>query len=194
MRSDRNRDVRGPEATETGLLEKYSATIEQTARRLIDYAPAYVDLEDLLQAGALGLLLASRRTRVRRAHDDEDTYLRTRIWGSLFDEVRRTAAVPRALLTGLGREPGDSCESAEEPRLDTHDQVELAQVGQLWALAREAIDRLPPAERSVVLLYYLRGVTMHEIGEILGVSECRASQLHHAALGRLRLRMRRFAS
>lgn len=190
MSSGRDRDVRERESTETRLLEKYGAAIEQTARTLIDYAPTYVDLEDLLQAGALALLKASRRARVRRAGDDEENYLRTRIWGSLFDEVRRTAAVPRGLLTKLPRES----EPANETRLDAQDQAELAQVRQLWALAREAIDRLPRSERSVVLLYYLRGATMHEIGEILGISESRASQLHHAGLARLRVRMRRFAS
>jgi RNA polymerase sigma factor for flagellar operon FliA len=194
MASDRDQDVREREATETRLLEKYGATIEQTARRLIDYAPTYVDLEDLVQAGALGLLRASRGARIRQASDDEDEYLRTRIWGSLFDEVRRTAAVPRGDLTKLRREPSEHAEAAEEPGHETQDQAELAQARQLWALAREAIDRLPHSERSVVLLHYLRDATIHEIGEILGITDCRASQLHHAALARLRVRMRRFSS
>jgi RNA polymerase sigma factor for flagellar operon FliA len=194
VRSARDRGARERESPETRLLEKFGATIEQTARTLIDYAPTYVDLEDLVQAGTLGLLKAFRRARVRGTGDDEENYLRTRIWGSLFDEVRRTGAVPRELLTRQRRESGENREPAKERRLEAQDQAELAQVRQLWTLAQKAINRLPQSERSVLLLFYLRGATMHEIGEVLGVSESRASQLHHAALARLRVRMRRFAS
>jgi RNA polymerase sigma factor FliA len=50
----------------------------------------------------------------------------------------------------------------------------------------EAIDRLPKNERSVVSLYYYEELTMKEIGDIMGYTESRVSQLHTKAALRLR--------
>jgi RNA polymerase sigma factor for flagellar operon FliA len=49
-----------------------------------------------------------------------------------------------------------------------------------------AIQRLPERERIVVGLYYYEGLTLKEIGEVLGVTESRVSQLHTKAILRLR--------
>ena len=56
----------------------------------------------------------------------------------------------------------------------------------------EAIDQLPERERLVVALYYYEGLTLKEIGEVLGVSESRISQIHTKAIIRLRGRLQRF--
>jgi RNA polymerase sigma factor FliA len=50
----------------------------------------------------------------------------------------------------------------------------------------EAIDRLPRNERTVVSLYYYEELTMKEIGEVMGYTESRVSQLHTKAVLRLR--------
>jgi len=50
----------------------------------------------------------------------------------------------------------------------------------------KAVDKLPERERRVVALYYLEELNMKEIGEILGVSESRVSQLRTQAIVRLR--------
>jgi RNA polymerase sigma factor for flagellar operon FliA len=52
-----------------------------------------------------------------------------------------------------------------------------------------AIDRLSERERDVVALYYHDGLTLSEIGEVLGVTESRACQIHGKAVTRLRVRM-----
>ena len=49
-----------------------------------------------------------------------------------------------------------------------------------------AITTLPARHQAVILLYYRRGLTMKEIGAELGVNESRVSQIHRAALGRLK--------
>lgn len=49
-----------------------------------------------------------------------------------------------------------------------------------------AVDALPARERQVVALYYLEELTMKEVGEVLGVTESRVSQLHTQAVLRLR--------
>lgn len=49
-----------------------------------------------------------------------------------------------------------------------------------------AIDRLPKNERTVVSLYYYEELTMKEIGDVMGYTESRVSQLHTKAVLRLR--------
>jgi RNA polymerase sigma factor for flagellar operon FliA len=53
----------------------------------------------------------------------------------------------------------------------------------------DAISRLPEREKLVVALYYYENLTLREIGEVLGVTESRVSQLHTKAVLRLRGRM-----
>ena len=49
-----------------------------------------------------------------------------------------------------------------------------------------AIGRLPERERTVIQLYYYEELTLREIGEVLGVTESRVSQLHTKAILRLK--------
>jgi RNA polymerase sigma factor for flagellar operon FliA len=53
----------------------------------------------------------------------------------------------------------------------------------------EAISRLPEREKLVVTLYYYEELTLREIGEVLGVTESRVSQLHTKAVLRLKARL-----
>ncbi len=53
----------------------------------------------------------------------------------------------------------------------------------------DAIAGLPEREKIVVSLYYYEGLTLREIGEVLGVTESRVSQLHTKAVLRLRGRL-----
>ncbi len=52
-----------------------------------------------------------------------------------------------------------------------------------------AIARLPDREKLVVTLYYYEELTLREIGEVLGVTESRVSQLHTKAILRLKARL-----
>jgi RNA polymerase sigma factor for flagellar operon FliA len=67
-------------------------------------------------------------------------------------------------------------------------QAALAQTELKEALA-EAIARLPEREKLVVTLYYYEELTLREIGEVLGVTESRVSQLHTKAILRLKARL-----
>jgi RNA polymerase sigma factor for flagellar operon FliA len=53
----------------------------------------------------------------------------------------------------------------------------------------EAIARLPERAKLVVTLYYYEELTLREIGEVLGVTESRVSQLHTKAILRLKARL-----
>jgi RNA polymerase sigma factor FliA len=50
----------------------------------------------------------------------------------------------------------------------------------------DAISSLPEREQLVVALYYYESLTLREIGEVLGVTESRVSQLHTKAVMRLK--------
>ncbi len=67
-------------------------------------------------------------------------------------------------------------------------QSALAQTEMREALG-EAIARLPEREKLVVTLYYYEELTLREIGEVLGVTESRVSQLHTKAILRLKARL-----
>ena len=53
----------------------------------------------------------------------------------------------------------------------------------------EAISRLPEREKLVIALYYYESLTLREIGEVLGVTESRVSQLHTKAVLRMKSRL-----
>jgi RNA polymerase sigma factor for flagellar operon FliA len=55
----------------------------------------------------------------------------------------------------------------------------------------DAIESLPERERLVVALYYYENLTLREIGEVLGVTESRVSQLHTKAVLGLRSNLQR---
>ena len=53
----------------------------------------------------------------------------------------------------------------------------------------KAIDKLPDREKLVLALYYDEELNLKEIGEVIGVSESRVSQIHRQAAMRLRSRL-----
>lgn len=53
-----------------------------------------------------------------------------------------------------------------------------------------AIDNLPEKEKIVITLYYYEELNLKEIGEIIGLTESRVSQLHSQAVLRLRSRLK----
>jgi len=78
----------------------------------------------------------------------------------------------------------DTIEDTSGPRpADVLDESEMRE-----ALA-DAIARLPEREKLVVTLYYFEELTLREIGEVLGVTESRVSQLHTKAILRLKARL-----
>ena len=55
--------------------------------------------------------------------------------------------------------------------------------------AASAINRSREREKIVVTLYYYEGLTLAEIGQVLGVTECRICQMHTKAVLQLRAKM-----
>ena len=70
-----------------------------------------------------------------------------------------------------------------------HDPVEAFEVDEMKHLLADAINRMPDRERLVLTLYYYEGLTLSEIGEVLGVTESRICQIHTKAILQLRARL-----
>lgn len=69
------------------------------------------------------------------------------------------------------------------------DPVQMFESREAKDILAGAIERLPERERIVIALYYYEGLTLKEIGQVLGVTESRVSQLHTKAVLRLRARL-----
>ena len=123
------------------------------------------------------------------------------------EEIASTSASPRrvpgqpdpdlALVRGcarravddlvVGRRHGLADRHAAGPNADDP-STEMTRTEVREALA-DAISRLPEREKTVITLYYYEELTLREIGEVLGVTESRVSQLHTKAILRLKAKL-----
>jgi len=69
------------------------------------------------------------------------------------------------------------------------DLIEGLEGDEMRAMLSAAINSLSDREKIVVTLYYFEGLTLSEIGDVLGVTESRVCQIHTKAVGQLRLRL-----
>jgi RNA polymerase sigma factor FliA len=65
----------------------------------------------------------------------------------------------------------------------------IVEDGEVRRLVRGEVKRLPDREKMVLSLYYDEGLTLAEIGNVLGVTESRVSQIHTKAVLHLRARL-----
>ncbi|MGH1472210.1 MAG: RNA polymerase sigma factor FliA [Cellvibrionaceae bacterium] len=221
-------------------VEDYAVLVKKIAHHMMMRMPPSVQVDDLIQAGMIGLLEASRKYDGSKGASFE-TYAGIRIRGSIVDEMRRGDWVPRSVhrnsrkiaqaissIEGrTGRDPLDQ-EVAEELDMSIeeyhdvlHDSVssrlysfeenynedgvgldessELSQplISPLEHVQKESMKRslaaammtLPERERLVLALYYDEELNLKEIGEVIGVSESRVSQIHSQAALRLKSKM-----
>lgn len=78
------------------LVEKYAHLVRRIAYHLGGRLPASVDINDLVQAGMLGLMEAARKYAGDRGANFE-TYAGIRIRGAMLDELRGMDWVPRSV-------------------------------------------------------------------------------------------------
>ena len=209
------------------------------ASRIRERMPKNVDLEDLVQAGVIGLIEACRsydsskdaqfstfaKFRIRGAILDS---LRKLDWGSrtLRRKGREIASSVTKLESALGRPPLEEEIAAEmKMKLDelqntitqldglylvgqqanssrdqseSYDLIEsapsasgdnpfdLCLKGERKAQLAEAVSRMPEREQLILSLYYKEELTMKEIGQVVGIAVSRVSQIHAAAMLKLR--------
>lgn len=73
------------------------------------------------------------------------------------------------------------------------DSLQTVHLSELREVVLQVIEALPDKEKLLISLYYYEELTMKEIGQIMGYTESRISQLHSQAICRLRHRLREFS-
>ena len=157
--------------------------------RSLDWVPRSVRTRAREIERAIGEL---ERT-LMRAPTDEEIADKVGITGEELEEslteISRTSI---AALDELWSPSGSGDQIALidtiEDQSGPNPEVSLEQTELKEALG-EAISRLPEREKLVVTLYYYEELTLREIGEVLGVTESRVSQLHTKAVLRLKARL-----
>lgn len=219
------------------MVKTHAILVKRIAHHLLGRLPQSVQLDDLIQAGMLGLLEAARHYDSTKGASFE-TYAGIRIRGHMLDEVRRNDWVPRSVYRNSrmiseavrtlenqhGREAKDMeiaeelCLSLEEYHAMLQDSVGSHLYGfddlgvtddvlydEGSAAANEPhvnvlhsdminqltqiINGLPQKERLVLSLYYEQDLNLKEIGEVIGVSESRISQILTQATHRIKSRL-----
>ena len=183
-RYDPERDIK----FETYAMARIKGAIIDELRAL-DWVPRSVRS----RAREIERAIAELESRLGRAPTDEEIAAKIGISTeeleeSLTDISRSSIAALDELWSGSGEGDQvsllDTIEDTSGPRpAEALDETELRE-----ALA-DAIARLPEREKLVVTLYYYEELTLREIGEVLGVTESRVSQLHTKAVLRLKARL-----
>ncbi|HEV7180695.1 MAG TPA: FliA/WhiG family RNA polymerase sigma factor [Candidatus Baltobacteraceae bacterium] len=106
----------------------------------------------------------------------------------LIQRVRGTAVL--SLEEFLPNEKGYEIPLVDTLRDDDNDVMSEVEAREVRSELVQAVENLPPQERTVIKLYYFEGQTLKEIKGALGVSESRVSQIHAQAVIHLRQRLR----
>jgi RNA polymerase sigma factor for flagellar operon FliA len=183
-RFDPERDIK----FETYAIARIRGAIIDELRAL-DWVPRSVRARARQIERAIGELEA----KLGRAPTDEEIAAKVGITveeleDSLTDISRSSIAALDELWSVSGE--GDQVsllDTLEDPgSAKPSEALDEAEVKETLA---DAISRLPEREKIVVTLYYYEELTLREIGEVLGVTESRVSQLHTKAVLRLKSRL-----
>ncbi len=108
----------------------------------------------------------------------------------LLDETKTVSFMDIDLLRKKATVPVDSSLAESLFHGDQEDPFTIITLSQLRNLMGHAISELPKNEKLTVSLYYFDELTMKEIGQVLGYTESRISQMHSKAMLRLRNKLK----
>jgi len=213
------------------LVMAHLGMVKRVALHLKVRLPPFMEVDELIQVGMIGLLEAARAYDASKGIEFEN-FAHSRVRGAILDEVRRMSFLPRSavainkshneathsLAAELGRTPTQA-ELAEHMGKDIDDfHTERTQANRFETYSMEvvtdevmslaadsstqpeaivehedfmealvgAIGDLPEREQLLMNLYYVEELNLKEIGEVLGVTESRVSQLITATVKKLR--------
>lgn len=89
-------DKGGDQSEQDDLVTRHVSLVKRIAYHLVSRLPPSVQVEDLIQAGMIGLLEASRNYNPKQGASFE-TYAGIRIRGAMLDEIRRSDWTPRSV-------------------------------------------------------------------------------------------------
>jgi RNA polymerase sigma factor for flagellar operon FliA len=104
-------------------------------------------------------------------------------------EVAREVGIPVQQLRDLSRQANSNHANLDD--FDLADELSSAadhkvEQGDVNASLMRVVDQLAERDQVIIALYYFEGLTLAEIGQVLGVTESRVSQVHRRATTTLR--------
>jgi RNA polymerase sigma factor for flagellar operon FliA len=132
--------------------------------------------------------------RLQRAPTDEEMSSELGITVDDFQDallqISTSTIVALDELWSVSDSTGDSVSLLDTiPDRGAPDPQAVVDQSELRDRIADAIAALPEREKLVIALYYYENLTLREIGEVLGVTESRVSQLHTKAVLRLRSKL-----
>jgi RNA polymerase sigma factor FliA len=132
--------------------------------------------------------------RLQRAPTDEEMAGELKVNVEEFHEallqISNSTIVALDELWSVSDSSGDQVSLLDTiPDHGAPDPEAVVDQGELRDRIADAIAALPEREKLVIALYYYENLTLREIGEVLGVTESRVSQLHTKAVLRLRSKL-----
>ncbi|RIK05367.1 MAG: RNA polymerase sigma factor WhiG [Acidobacteria bacterium] len=158
--------------------------------RAIDWVPRSVRSK----ARELEKVTAELENRLKRLPTDAEVAAEMGIseedLQTLYGQISFVGLVALDELLSIGGEQGDSLTIGDTlPDQKAEDPVAAYEVEEMKAVLAGAINRLSEREKIVVTLYYYEGLTLAEIGQVLGVTESRVCQMHTKAVIQLRAKL-----
>jgi RNA polymerase sigma factor for flagellar operon FliA len=152
------------------LIVNYLPLAEKLARSKSRMTPKSVQYEDLKSAAYFGLVDAARKFDGGR-NVSFYAYAKLRINGEMQDYLRQLAWGPRKNIKSVF--------TIEEDMFSQNDKP----ANEFFQKATKSLNKLA---KSIILMYYVEELSLKEIGEKIGVSESRISQLLKEARNSIR--------
>ena len=183
-RYDPGRDIK----FETYAIARIKGAIIDELRAL-DWVPRSVRS----RAREIERTIGELESKLGRAPTDEEIAAKIGITtAELEDSLTDISRSSIAALDELWSVSGEGDQVSLLDTLEDPDSIRPAEAldeTELREILGDAISRLPEREKLVITLYYYEELTLREIGEVLGVTESRISQLHTKAILRLKARL-----
>jgi len=106
---------------------------------------------------------------------------------AIYTQLSNVSLIALDELMSSDGERGDKMslvETLEDTK--TENPVDAFETEEMKGILTDSINRLPEREKVVITLYYYEGLTLAEIGQVLGVTESRICQMHTKAVLALR--------
>jgi RNA polymerase sigma factor for flagellar operon FliA len=175
---------------ETYAVSRIKGSIIDELRSL-DWVPRSVRSK----AREIEKICALLENRLHRAPTDQEIAAELGVsvddFQQSLSQIANTSIVALDELWAISGSDGDQSaliDTLEDPK--SKDPSRMLDLSEMKSRLAAAIDALPKREKIVIALYYYENLTLREIGEVLGVTESRVSQLHTKAILRLKGRLR----
>jgi RNA polymerase sigma factor for flagellar operon FliA len=154
--------------------------------RSIDWVPRSVRAK----ARALERAYTKLEAIHRRSPTDEEVAgelgLSDEQFQALLGQLSFVGVVALDELLSAGGERGETMTLGDTIPDSGDGPVGVYEVEEMRQLLAQSINRMPEREKIVLTLYYYEGLTLAEIGQVLGVTESRVCQIHTKAVLQLR--------